>query len=90
MWDLLQGRTAPPPLPVVCALALLPPGPSGRAQVPAAVQPLMDAGSPVADLYAVCPKCEALLASVQKLALENFLVCSGLICMLLDAIIKLE
>ena len=54
----LAGRPALPP--AVCAAALLPPGPRGRRLAPPSLRPLWDAGSPVADLYTVCEKCEAL------------------------------
>jgi hypothetical protein len=51
----LRGRE--PLLPAACALALLPA--RGRANAATALQHLMDADSPVAEIFAVCLECRA-------------------------------
>ena len=66
-----QQRSRAPLLPTVCAMALLPPGPAGRAYAPAALRHLMtDPGSPVADLYQDCAACGTLRKGVASVQVE--------------------
>lgn len=51
-------RQRAPLLPAACALALLPSG--GRSHAPTALQHLMTEGSPLEEIYRVCPECTAL------------------------------
>ena len=69
----LQGEFREAMLPSVCAMALLPR--TGKSYVPSALQHLMEAGSPVADVFDICGTCE-------QLAAENTavnMVCSALL-----------
>lgn len=52
-----------PLLPAACALALLPA--RGRSQAASALRHLMDADSPVAEIYAVCKECQRLAKSIR-------------------------
>lgn len=55
----LKGfRNLPPLVPAACALALLPA--KGRQHAATALRHLMDADSPVAEIYAVCKECQRL------------------------------
>lgn len=53
-----------PLLPAACALALLPA--RSRNQAATAVRHLMDADSPVAEIYAVCKECQRLARSIRE------------------------
>ncbi|KAI8102885.1 hypothetical protein M9434_005677 [Picochlorum sp. BPE23] len=53
-----------PLLPAACALALLPA--RSRNQAASALRHLMDADSPVAEIYAVCKECQRLARSIRE------------------------
>ena len=53
-----------PLLPAACALALLPA--RSRNQAASALRHLMDADSPVAEIYAVCKECQSLARSIRE------------------------
>jgi hypothetical protein len=53
-----------PLLPAACALALLPA--RSRSQAASALRHLMDADSPVAEIYAVCKECQRLAKSIRE------------------------
>lgn len=53
-----------PLLPAACALALLPA--RSRNQAASALRHLMDADSPVAEIYAVCKECQRLAKSIRE------------------------
>lgn len=53
-----------PLLPAACALALLPA--RSRNQAASALRHLMDADSPVAEIYAVCKECQSLAKSIRE------------------------
>lgn len=53
-----------PLLPAACALALLPA--RSRSQAASALRHLMDADSPVAEIYAVCKECQSLAKSIRE------------------------
>ena len=56
--EVAAAAASRPLLPAACALALLPVG--GRSHAPTALRHLMDEGSPLAEIYAVCEDCNSL------------------------------
>ncbi len=59
-------------LPTVCAMALLPGGPTGLAYAPTALRHLMTSpDSPIADLYQDCRQCTALSQESGRLNTER-------------------
>jgi hypothetical protein len=59
-----QKAALQPLLPAACALALLPA--RSRNQAASALRHLMDADSPVAEIYAVCKECQRLAKSIRE------------------------
>jgi len=57
-----------PLIPAACALALLPA--RSRRQAASPLRHLMDADSPVAEIYAVCKECQALSAEVRTVSAQ--------------------
>jgi hypothetical protein len=66
-----NGKVNQPLIPAACALALLPA--RNRRQAATALRHLMDADSPVAEIYAVCKECQQLALRLRSVSgeLEN-------------------
>ena len=60
----MEKAALQPLLPAACALALLPA--RSRNQAASALRHLMDADSPVAEIYAVCKECQRLAKSIRE------------------------
>ena len=64
-----QEADTGPLSPMVFAMALLPPM-AGKEHAPSALRHLMDAGSPIADMYTLCSECEAHLEASKRARLQ--------------------
>ena len=65
----VQAADTGPLSPMVFAMALLPPI-AGKEHAPSALRHLMDAGSPIADMYTICSQCEAHLEAIKQARLQ--------------------